>query len=126
MANVNDIDRNDCTCHSESATIAAQNDLFRTSWPLAVISGRFVMTRAIAARCGTFQRACLDAVRQYDDFNPNIDPYGTHEMGSFEIDGETVWFKIDLYDEAYEYGSPEPTDPMKTRRVLTILFPEDY
>ena len=116
----------DGTRPREIGIIAAQNDLFRRSWPLSALPGRFVLTRAIAARCAAFQRACLDTVRQYDDFHAGLDPYGTHEMGSFEIDGETVWFRIDLYDEAYEYGSPEPTDPMKTRRVLTILFPEDY
>lgn len=116
----------DCSCAVHIGTIAAQNDLFRQSWPIVAIPGRFVMTQAIAARSGDFQRACLDAVRTCDDFHAGIDPYGTHEMGSFEIDGETVWFRIDLYDERYEYGSPEPTDLEKTRRVLTILFPEDY
>ena len=84
----------DCSCHSDAVTIAAQNDLFRTSWPVHAVPGRFVMTQAIAARSGDFQRACLAAVR--------------------------------TYDERYEYGSPEPTDLEKTRRVLTILFPEDY
>lgn len=123
MEIANGADEDDCACHSDAVTIAAQNDLFRQSWPVAVIPGRFVMTRAVAARDGDFQRACLEAVRAYDDFNPDIDPDGTHEMGSFEIEGETVWFKIDLYDDAYECGSPEPTDPQKTRRVLTILLP---
>ena len=32
----------------------------------------------------------------------------------------------DLYDERYEYCSPDPTDPTKTRRVLTIVFAEDH
>ncbi|WP_299592841.1 DUF3768 domain-containing protein [uncultured Tateyamaria sp.] len=32
----------------------------------------------------------------------------------------------DLYDENYEYGSEAPTDPTRTRRVLTLLFPSEY
>mgnify|MGYP000209299977 FL=1 len=43
-----------------------------------------------------------------------------------EIMGEKVWWKIDLYDRAYEYGSSNPTSLADTRRVLTILFPSDY
>ena len=47
-------------------------------------------------------------------------------MGGIEFDGTTVWFKIDLYDVDYTYGSPEPSDPALTRRVLTLLLPSEY
>ncbi|WP_370331564.1 DUF3768 domain-containing protein [Aquicoccus porphyridii] len=32
----------------------------------------------------------------------------------------------DLYDVDYTYGSPEPSDPDQTRRVLTLLLPSEY
>ena len=35
-------------------------------------------------------------------------------------------WKIDCYDRALEYGSPDPGDAEKTRRVLTILLAEEY
>lgn len=38
----------------------------------------------------------------------------------------SVWLKIDYYDSALEYGSPDPADASVTTRVITILLPEDY
>ena len=47
-------------------------------------------------------------------------------MGVIDLDGTTVWFKVDLYDVDYTYGSPEPSAPEQTRRVLTLLLPSEY
>ena len=47
-------------------------------------------------------------------------------MGFMEVADKKVWWKIDLYDRAYEGGSPNPTSLADTRRVLTILFPSDW
>ena len=59
-------------------------------------------------------------------FNTDGDPQGWHEMGVIEFNGTTVCFKVDLYDVDYAYGSPEPSDPAQTRRVLTLLLPSEY
>lgn len=119
---------------SSSATakiIADQNDRFRravlgaadrTGMP----QGRVVMTRGVSERSPAFQSKLIAAVAGYDEFNTDCDPYGWHEMGVIEIDGEIVWFKLDLYDENYEYGASDPTDPKFTRRVMTLLFPSEY
>ncbi|MDF1670158.1 MAG: DUF3768 domain-containing protein [Roseovarius sp.] len=111
--------------------VAAQNDAFRKS--IAGQSGgpeqpmgRVVMTSGVAAQSPDFQAALIAAVVTYDDFNEDCDPHGWHEMGVLEIGGEKVWFKVDLYDENYEYGSSDPTDLRFTRRVLTLLFPSEY
>ena len=41
--------------------------------------------------------------------------------------GETVWFRIDLFDGAdLRYGSEAPDVPARTYRVLTVLFPSDW
>ena len=40
--------------------------------------------------------------------------------------GKRVWLKVDYYDAAMEYGSPDPADASVTTRVITILLPEDY
>ena len=37
-----------------------------------------------------------------------------------------LYWKIDLYDAGYEFGSDDCADTAKTRRVLTILLPEEY
>lgn len=47
------------------------------------------------------------------------------DRGNFEFEGTTVYFKIDYYDAALEYGSEDPGDASKTRRVLTIMIRED-
>lgn len=107
-------------------TIAAQNDQFRTKGPLGEIAGTFVITQAINAHGPAFVDACVRAVKAFDAFNEDADPFGTHEMGVIEVAGEKVWFRIDLYDTDYEWASPDPTDPEKTRRVMTILFPSGW
>ncbi|MEJ6396091.1 DUF3768 domain-containing protein [Gymnodinialimonas sp. 2305UL16-5] len=105
--------------------IAEQNDAFRHRQPGGG-QGQWVWTSAIDAEGQDFLLACMKAVDAYDDFNQENDPFDTHEMGFMEVAGKKVWWKIDLYDRAYEYGSPDPTSLAETRRVLTILFPSDY
>lgn len=48
------------------------------------------------------------------------------DFASIEFRGRKVWAKIDYYDNALEFGSPDPADASVTTRVLTILLPEDY
>ena len=115
----------------EAALIAAQNDAFRHSilgtTPVTdAPQGQFVMTRGVAALGPDAQLELTRRVAAFDVFTADSDPQGWHEMGGIEFDGTTVWFKIDLYDVDYTYGSPEPSDPALTRRVLTPLLPSEY
>tara|TARA_R110002110_G_scaffold289314_3_gene503582 strand:+ start:1351 stop:1731 length:381 start_codon:yes stop_codon:yes gene_type:complete len=115
----------------EAALIAAQNDAFRrTIFGGAPVTdapqGQFVMTRGVAALGPDVQLELTRRVATFDGFNADSDPQGWHEMGVIEFDGTTVWFKLDLYDVDYQYGSPEPSDPEQTCRVLTLLLPSEY
>ncbi|WP_299476402.1 DUF3768 domain-containing protein [uncultured Paracoccus sp.] len=115
----------------EAALIAVQNDAFRRSilgnTPLDdAPKGQFVMTHAVAGLGPDAQLELSRRVAAFDAFNAGSDPHGWHEMGVIDLDGTTVWFKIDLYDVDYQYGSPEPSDPEQTRRVLTLLLPSEY
>ncbi len=65
-------------------------------------------------------------MRNFDDFNEDNDPYGTHDFGAFELDGERLMFKVDAYDQNLEFGSPNPADPNVTIRVLTIFLASEY
>lgn len=106
--------------------ITEQNDLFRRSWPRALIPGRFLLMPGVAARPGPFQITCLSAVRSYDHFSAGTYPHDTHQMSAIEVDGETIWFCIDLYDELYK-GPPEsPTNPNTTRRLLTVYSANEW
>ena len=54
------------------------------------------------------------------------DPHGEHDFGSFEIEGETYFFKLDYYSLDMDGGSEDPADPEKTTRVLTIMRADEY
>ncbi len=113
-----------------AAIIAAQNDKFRRNIAFPgetdVPEGRVVVTPGISAQGPFFEVEALRKIAGFSEFTADSDPYGWHEMAVIEVQSLTVWFKIDLYDETYERGSDEPTDPAVTRRVLTVLFPDEY
>ena len=88
--------------------------------------GRTIVTGSVNALGPAFQLAALLKVRTFTDFNPDNNPYHEHDFGSFEVEGETVFFKFDYYDRNLEYGSEDPSDPMQTCRVLTIMLASDY
>ena len=117
---------------ARTALIAEQNDQFRR-WhclgerkPGVYVPGRSVWTAGFAARDRAFQLAALAAIGRFEAFEPANDPEGFHDFGAVEIDGEPVWFKIDVYDRTYNYGAEDPSDLAATCRVLTILFPSEW
>ena len=107
--------------------IGEQNDFFRKC-PLNMGEnvGKYLITSGVSGNGEGFAIAALNAVQKFDDFTNENDPFGHHDFGSVEVEGEKVFWKIDLYDENYEYGSEDPTNPKKTRRVLTIMLPQEY
>jgi len=87
---------------------------------------KLVVTRGVAARGNAFVDRAAHAVRDYDDFSEDNDPYGEHDFGRFTLDDAELLWKIDYYDTQLEHGSPNPADPDVTRRVLTIMLAEEY
>jgi hypothetical protein len=59
-------------------------------------------------------------------FTNDNDPYGEHDFGAFDVDGARLFWKIDYYDRSLSGGSPDPTDPAVTCRVLTIMLAWEY
>ena len=70
--------------------------------------------------------AILEKVRTFDAFTPDNDPHGGHDFRNIDHNGERIFWKIDYYDAACEYGSEDPAEPNKTTRVLTIMLAEEY
>jgi Protein of unknown function (DUF3768) len=66
------------------------------------------------------------AVREFDAFNDDNDPHGEHDGAMIDVDGLTVFFKIDYFDLALKYHSEDPADPAKTTRVMTIMLADEY
>ena len=115
----------------DATLIAEQNDRFRASWGTdPALPGRFVMTPGVDALGSVALARVIAAVIGFARFDADNDPWGHHDFGVFEIDhaGEAVrlYWKIDLHDADFLYGSECPTDPDRTRRVLTVLLPSEY
>ncbi|MCC6946399.1 MAG: DUF3768 domain-containing protein [Bradyrhizobiaceae bacterium] len=104
------------------ARIRELNDMLRTTF----IGGHVLITAGVRERGATFESACVEAVQSFRDFAEGNDPYGEHDFGAVTVENTNVFFKIDYYDRALEYGSEDPSDPVKTARVLTILLAEEY
>jgi hypothetical protein len=103
--------------------IAQLNDLCRTAMGVA---GRIVQTEGIRALPSSVQSAIREKVERFDTFTPDNDPFQEHDFGSFEHDGELIFWKIDYYDRSLTGGSEDPSDAAQTTRVLTIMLASEY
>lgn len=68
--------------------------------------------------------ALIMAVRTYDDFNGDNDPWGEHDMVTLDWHDERVFGKIDYYDEAMQ-GLGDPSSP-DCNRVMTLMLSSEY
>jgi hypothetical protein len=105
-----------------TAKIRALNDALRT----LTGEGRIFVTAGISALPPEEQAQIMQRVFTFSAFSPDNDPYGEHDFGGFEHAGETIFWKIDAYDRALKFGSPDPADEAVTTRVLTVLLAEEY
>jgi hypothetical protein len=99
-----------------TARIARMNDTFRRE------GFGFVVTPGI--RAVEDMNGLLQTVRQFDGFTEDNDPYGEHDFGAIEWHGTKVFWNIDYYDKALEFGE-EPLSP-DCRRVMTVLLADEY
>lgn len=102
--------------------IRSLNDAFRKSFT----GGRVVITGGTSALSDEERLALYDAIKKFDDFNPMNDPYGEHDFGSIEFQGDKFYWKIDCYDRNQINHSPDSTNVHLTKRVLTIMKAEEY
>lgn len=96
------------------------NDAFRTT----LIGGRTVITPGIAATPDLAE--IIQRVRRFREFDSGNDPYAEHDFGAFRLGDQQIFWKIDYYDVDLQGGSPDPSDPAVTTRVLTILRADEY
>lgn len=108
--------------HVREAKIRGLNDEFRNT----LLGGRVVLTHGVAALGANGIDGIMQAVRTFSNFTPDNDPYGEHDFGSCSWSLHRIFWKIDYYDVALKYGSPDPADPALTTRVLTIMLATEY
>jgi Protein of unknown function (DUF3768) len=63
------------------------------------------------------------AIRAFDDFTPENDPYREHDFGSVDWGAERMLWNIDYYEQALQYWA----DPLSAerQRVLTIMTSDE-
>jgi hypothetical protein len=98
------------------------NDNFRSTF----VGGRVLMTQGVNALPIDTKARVLLAAQRFDEFSADNDPHREHDFGSFEVEGETYFWKIDYYALDMDGGSEDPADPEKTTRVLTIMRADEY
>jgi hypothetical protein len=107
---------------NQTQQIRALNDDLRKY----LIGGGAVITPGIAALGQEAVERIVQTVAVFDDFCHANDPYEEHDFGSFEAEGEKIFFKIDYYDQTLTHHSPDPADPKVTERVITIMLADEY
>ncbi|MFA5017889.1 MAG: DUF3768 domain-containing protein [Methylobacter sp.] len=109
-------------------TIAKLNDTARAHW----FDRSFCQTmltegvRALLAdNADDIQELMLEVVN-FNLFTEGNGPYGEHDFGSFSWGGAKLFWKIDYYDQAFQYLSEDPSNPLITGRVLTVMLTREY
>jgi hypothetical protein len=100
------------------------NDTFRKSFDASL--GKVVTTAGVSEFGADIKVRIMIAVQVFSDFSEENDPHGEHDFGSFELFTKTFFWKIDYYDNELRNGSEDPSDPVQTKRVLTIMLAEEY
>ena len=107
---------------TKTERIRALNDELRQY----LLGGLAVITPGVAALGQQAVERIVKTIAVYDDFCHANDPYEEHDFGSFQADGQTIFFKIDYYDKNLTYHSPDPSDSCVTERVITIMLADEY
>ena len=98
------------------------NDLLRGTF----ITGKVMLTEGFRELKNNDQEALITQIREFKNFNQDNDPHGEHDFGAVKHNGIKVFWKIDYYDQNFQFLSPNPADPKLTNRVLTIMLAEEY
>ena len=91
-----------------------------------LLGGGAVITAGIAALGPEAVERLVKTIAVFDDFCHANDPHEEHDFGSFDADGQLIFFKVDYFDNDLTYHSPDPSDPAVTKRVITIMLAEEY
>ena len=106
-----------------SQKVRELNDRFRTT---GQGNGSIMITSGIQDLGGEAAVAIVNAVRQFNDFSADNDPWGEHDFGAIEFQEQKIFWKIDAYDPTLTQGSENPANEALTHRVLTIMLASEY
>jgi len=102
--------------------VRALNDNLRCRYS----GGRIMFTTGILALGEKTGVHILRAIAVFNAFTEDNDPHKEHDCASMTVNGFRIIWKIDYYDKSFTYGSPDPSDPKVTERVMTVMLAEEY
>lgn len=108
--------------NEKTARIRRLNDRFRRSG----IGGDIYITPGIKELGEEGMKAVAAKVAGFDQFDYDNDPHGEHDFGTFDHEGQRIFWKIDYYAPDMMSGSRDPADTSITCRVLTVLLASEY
>ncbi|MDH4378684.1 MAG: DUF3768 domain-containing protein [Vampirovibrionales bacterium] len=107
---------------TQADTISQLNDRCRRSIP----HSQCYLTPGVISAFGDNLSPVLDAVRGFDAFTRDNDPYGENDFGKVVVAGISLFWKIDTYQDAtLTHGADDPLSPQAVR-VITIMRVEEY
>ena len=116
------LDREQEDFAEKTARIRQLNDDFRTTG-----RGELVMITQGVRQLGVMHQAdIMHSLRNFEAFDEDNDPHGEHDFGAIDYAGLRLFWKIDYYDIDMEMGSPDPTNPQVTCRIMTIMLAREY
>lgn len=89
-------------------------------------NGTVVVTQGVRSLGETRLRQAAQAVAEFDAFGEDNDPHQEHDFGAIDLEGQTLFWKIDYFDRAMERHSPDAANPEVTHRVLTLMLASEY
>ena len=107
---------------NQKRQIAEANDQVRQT----LFRDRLMITIGVQGLNLDTQNKIFAAIETYNDFNPSNDPHQEHDFGALEVDGNSVFWKIDYFDNGLEYHSPDVLNRSVTRRVCTVMLAAEY
>ena len=109
---------------SPTEKIAHLNDKARKG--LLPGSTKVLLTREVTALPEDVLERLVGAVKTFDAFSEDNDPYGERDFGAVELEGERYFWKIDYYDRSLRFGAEDPCDISETVRVMTLMHASEY
>ena len=86
----------------------------------------FMLTQGISALSDSDRRDVIERVLGFKEFTEDNDSHGEHDFGALDLKGTKIFWKIDYYTPDLKHGSPDPSDPSVTCRVLTVMLASEY
>lgn len=102
------------------------NDALRQKLPKTGKGCRLNVTAGVATLRPESLAQLILSVRDFAEFSKDNDPHGEHDFGAIDQEGARFFWKIDCYDQWMQFGSPDPTDPSVTTRVITIMRADEH